>query len=108
VKADVRLSILAEPCDACPFKGRFDGLEAGRLRDIVERCTANDSYFVCHKTVDYGQYEPDEGEEPDTAVGADAVFGPAKVCAGWLEAAPWEPTVIQVARRLGFVEEVRL
>jgi hypothetical protein len=30
-----RLTVLQEPCDECPFKGRFD-LRAGRLKDIMD------------------------------------------------------------------------
>ena len=88
------LTILAEPCEACPFTGRFASLRAGRLKDIVETCEADDSYFVCHRTVDYAH------EELDT----DAVFGNAKVCAGWLHAAENRgrtPAIVQIAQRLG-------
>lgn len=91
-----RLSILPEPCDECPFKGRFD-LRSGRLKDIMdETVNANDgagTYFSCHKTVGDG--------------GPDAVFGGASVCAGWLEAVKRirrVPQLIQIAERLGLIE----
>lgn len=96
--AALALKILEAPCDGCPFKGRFEGLRAGRLRDIVEECEEGEgSYFACHKTV---------YDTPDSDGSSDAVFGPAWVCAGWLEVAETRgriPAVIQIAERLGFV-----
>lgn len=94
----VKLSILSQPCDACPFVGRFP-LSRGRLKEIMESTQrpAHESYFVCHKTVDYADEEQ----------GSDAVYGPAKVCAGWMEAVSRVgtlPAVIQVAERLDLVE----
>jgi hypothetical protein len=85
--------MLEEPCDECPFKGRFD-LRPGRLKDIVDDTVENDSYFVCHKT--------------SIASGgdADAVFGGASVCAGWYDAMKSirrVPSIIQVALRLNMV-----
>lgn len=99
--SEPKISILTESCDACPFKGKFDGLRPGRLKDIIdETSSANDgagSYFSCHKTIDYGLPEGERG---------DAVFHGAAVCAGWLEAVEKirrVPQVIQIARRMGYV-----
>lgn len=98
------ITILSEPCDSCPFKGRFDSLRPGSLKDIMdETASANDGsgrYFSCHKTIDYGLRQSKRG---------DAVFHGAAVCAGWLEAVEKVrkvPAIIQIARRLGLVKIV--
>ena len=95
MSTDGILTILSESCEECPFKGGMN-LAAGRLKSIVDECARDDSYFVCHKTVDYSANKR----------GADAVYGPAAVCAGFLEACRFEPTVVQVATRLGIAERV--
>lgn len=92
------LAILREPCSDCPFKGRFLGLRSGRLKDIVDECKREDRYFVCHHTVDYASYD-DESEMP---IGADALNGPAAICAGFLEV--FEPTIVQLAHRLNYID----
>ena len=56
----VRLTILSEPCDDCPWTGDFYGLRSGRLRDLRAECLREDSPFVCHKTVDYSDLEEDD------------------------------------------------
>lgn len=90
------LNVLAEACQDCPFKGRFQGLRPGRLRDIMQGCEAEDNHFVCHRTIrDY--YDVTAGRE-------DAV------CAGWLEAAggldeaPGQ--LLRIAQRLGAVRVI--
>jgi hypothetical protein len=92
------LSILREPCDQCPFKNRLTGgLRPGRLKDIMDTAEKDQTYFSCHKTIDY--------ELPESKRG-DAVFQGASVCAGWLEAARKArrvPSIIHVAERLGLV-----
>ena len=110
--SDVRLSILSATCGACPFKGEFGngvrgaGLYPRRLKEILRETTEGDgAYFVCHKTVDY----TDENNEDEDGAGdgSDAVFGPAKVCSGWLDAVTKMdrvPAVVQIAERLDFIE----
>lgn len=90
--------VLSEPCDSCPFKGRFP-VRAGRLRDIVEQTRRDDVHFSCHKTL----MGPD-GEYPYYDLERNAI------CAGWLEAvggileAPGQ--MIRMAGRLGMLMEV--
>lgn len=106
--SEVALTITDGPCGGCPFKGRFPHLRTGRLRDIIEETTTGDGcYFSCHRTVGYDMTEEEENEYP----GADAVFGPAAVCSGWLEAVETlgrVPQVVQVAQRLGLTEKRRV
>jgi len=99
MEKEPRLSILKEPCDQCPFKGRLaGGLRPGRLKDILDETeNSTGTYFTCHKTINYELSERKRG---------DAVFHGASVCAGWLEAVRKRdrvPAVIQVAERLGLI-----
>lgn len=86
------IRVCAEPCSQCPFKGRLD-LRSGRLRDIMSDTHERDAYFACHKTL-------------SESGSADALTGPAAICAGWLEACgDWRPTLLQVAERLGVMND---
>jgi hypothetical protein len=90
-----RVRVLREPCDACPFKGRFLGLEGDRLRRIIDECRRDDAVFACHKTVDYTDDEQGNG----------VVFGPAAVCAGW-RAIGDVPSVLAAGFQLDAIEWV--
>lgn len=84
----VTLKLLREPCDACPFVGRFDHLDSGRLRSLVDECRADDAVFACHKTI---------GDDEN---GSNVVFGPAAVCAGWARIGDM-PSVLGYAHESG-------
>jgi hypothetical protein len=52
---------IKRPCDNCPFrKDVHFYLRPGRWREIVDSLL-HDQTFVCHKTIDYGEWE-EEGE----------------------------------------------
>lgn len=98
--SEPRLTILTEPCDGCPWKGRLE-LAAGRLRDLREACERDDAPFVCHKTI----VAADRMGCSVSPVWDDGIA----VCPGWLEAARRigrVPTIVQVAERLELTEEV--
>lgn len=82
---------LTRPCGGCPFiEGRFQGLAADRRAQIAESLRRGES-FTCHRTIDYGA-DVEQGDRARLCAGAVAT----------LEASgEREPTIRQVARRLG-------
>lgn len=63
---------LKQPCMNCPFRkgqGELFRLPRERLQEIV-----NAPAFQCHKTVDYSEDEPDQGDRPQQCAGLMTVL----------------------------------
>ena len=78
---DGRVHVLADRCSTCVFRpGNLMHLEAGRLKDLVEVNTANDSALICHQTLPYSN----TGAEP-------------AVCRGFFDKYPTLPLRMAIA-----------
>lgn len=90
----LRVRMTAEPCDACPWKGRLPGgLRAGRLKELREQTLRKQGVFVCHKAMVEHRSTATFGEGDGAAV-----------CSGWAESLPGDwPSELQIADRLGFI-----
>lgn len=76
------LRVQREQCSTCIFRpGNLMHLHSGRLKDMVDSVTRDDTYVVCHQTL----------SEP---LGA--------VCKGSFDTV--RSTPVQIAERLGFVD----
>jgi hypothetical protein len=85
---DGKVHVLAERCSTCIFKpGNLMSLQPGRVRDMIEACRRDEGTIPCHKTLD---------EEAQA------------VCRGFYEAAISWHSLLQMAERLGVIEEVIL
>ena len=57
---------LSKPCGNCPFRSdKFFPLHEDRVKQIVY----NASDFQCHKTVDYSDEKPSQGDKPQHCAG---------------------------------------
>jgi len=95
---------LKKPCSNCPFRkdGNAIMLVSGRKEEIIEALlNGTAATFPCHKTVyrkdgrnhdDNGQYKPVDISHCPGAMAVCRKFGR-------------DPQVVQVATRLGFIEE---
>lgn len=83
--------IKAEKCETCIFNpGNPMKLRSGRVREMVRECEANDSFVVCHDTLDQ---VTGEGKDNEAA------------CRGYIEAGHY-PQMMRIAERLNMMEEV--
>ena len=90
------IKLKREKCATCIFRpGNPMFLRAGRVADMVRSCEANDGYIICHETLD--ETREDDSTRPMTENEA--------ACRGYVDAGHW-PQLLQVAERLGFLEEV--
>lgn len=80
--------VLSRQCDTCIFRrGNLMGLRKGRVKEMVEGATRNDSCIPCHQTL---------GPQPAVCRGffdRYAVHGRGKLVA----------STLQVADRLGYI-----
>lgn len=82
---DGELHVLSEKCSTCIFRpGNPMQLKPGRLKGITEDALAEDSFIVCHQTLDSHIY----GTEP-------------AVCRGFGE--NYSTNSLRIAERLGIV-----
>lgn len=80
------LRVLKEQCNTCIFRpGNLMNLNKGRLKDMVESVEADQTYVICHKTL-------------DQPLGS--------VCRGSFDNV--YTTAIKVAERIGFIDFVDL
>ena len=81
--------VMAEQCSTCIFRpGNPMNLQAGRVSGMVREAERNDSFIICHQTLD--------GEAHEGAM-----------CKGYLDTGR-VPQLLRIAERLGMVEEVTL
>jgi hypothetical protein len=56
---------LKRPCKNCPFRSDIEPfITPGRAVEIAESIVRGDSFFPCHKTIDYSTEECDENGTP--------------------------------------------
>lgn len=90
--------LLKSQCKTCVFRaGNLMHLDPGRLAGMVKDCKDGDTHIPCHETIDYSDVDED-----GTGAGSSVVGGPASICAGFAER--YEPTILQLARRLDYLE----
>lgn len=78
---DGRVHVCAEMCETCIFHpGNLMRLRSGRVRQMVDEATRDDSTIVCHATLD----------------------GDNAACRGFFDRFP--TTSLQIAERLGFID----
>lgn len=82
-----------EPCNQCPWVGRFEGLRSGRLKDLREGVQEKDGVFICHKTM-----------EDDKKVAGE---GSAAVCAGWAKIGDW-PLELRLAHTMEMIDWIEV
>ena len=81
---------LRKPCNNCPFRrGGLIGLHPERIEEIV-----NGPAFQCHKTVDYSEDTPGQGDRPQQCAGLMA----------FLHKIDQPNQIMQVAERLGYLD----
>lgn len=94
---EIQVRVVREPCDECPWKGRFD-LRPGRLKDLRETIRDDDRVFICHKTTvkfETNDVADDKGDEG------------AAVCAGWADSFPEDwPWLLRYAESEGVIRRV--
>lgn len=86
VFSDGVVHVKARQCKTCIFRpGNLMDLQPGRVEEMVERATANNSCIPCHSTI--------HGQATQEAV-----------CRGFFD--QHKTSILQIAERLGFVREV--
>jgi hypothetical protein len=84
ITPDGKVRVAASMCATCIFRPRnIMGLRAGRVKEMVEESTKNESAIICHSTLDLDEQA---------------------VCRGFFDKYPTQP--LQIAERLDRVEEV--
>lgn len=84
-----RVHVLAEKCSTCVFRpGNLMRLEAGRVKDLLDRNIERDSALQCHQTLNYS---------------AEAL--PPAVCRGFYDHPRSDESLpIRMARIMGLIE----
>lgn len=82
---DGKVHVLAEKCETCIFRpGNLMRLNKGRVAGMVKECLTTDTHIPCHEFM-------------DTATPA--------ICRGFYDAHGDRITTLQIAKRLGMIEE---
>lgn len=86
---DGKVHVLREQCSTCIFRpGNLMHLQEGRVKQMVDQASGDESVITCHQTLPYGGYEAE----------------PA-VCRGYWDAQKDRVSTLQIAQRLGVVVE---
>lgn len=90
VYRDGKLHVQSRMCDTCIFRpGNLMHLREGRVEDMVASCLEQQGTIPCHKNIGPGA----EGQA---------------ICKGFFDRYKHEVSLLSVAERLGYVEEVTL
>lgn len=88
VYADGKVHVMADKCSTCIFRpGNLMGLNAGRVKGMVDESVADGGCIPCHKTT-FGQRDQEA------------------ICRGFFDAHADRVQALEVAKRLGMIEEV--
>lgn len=88
VYSNGKVHVMAARCSTCIFRpGNLMNLRPGRVKQMVEGSIADEAGITCHKTL-YGQAEQEA------------------VCRGFYDAHGDKVRTLQIAARLGVIEEV--
>lgn len=95
---------LKRPCANCPFRFDVPGyLNQARAEEIADALLYSDQTFSCHKTVDYSEYDGDEGCHIPTEA--------EQHCAGaliFLEHQERPNQLMRIFERIGFYDRTKL
>lgn len=86
-----KVHVLASKCSTCIFRpGNLMRLQSGRVKQMVDESVAEGGGITCHQTLPYGTH----GDVAEPAV-----------CRGFYDAHGERVQALQIARRLGYIEE---